>query len=262
MRRLAGVVGAVAFLMVVTAVPVGAGNATGLHWGDGTSDGTQFSPGLTLVDQTDGGVWTGVVATVVGVWDNGSGTADDVLDLSATTDATATTGDLCSTDWDANTETVIPNEIHVCNDNFGNTGWVGLSITWFIVATGEIVVAQTLLNDFFLQDPTSIWDDDDARQLAVCQEIGHGLGVDHQKGRNKQTCMNTFFGVGDPLFAVPNQHDFDQLAKIYSSGDDNGDGNGGPKPCNPNRPNCPNEHRDFGTLSRIIHIIPVPVPGS
>ncbi len=92
------------------------------------------------------------------------------------------------------------------------------------------------------------------------------MGVDHQNGRNKETCMNRFFGVGNPLFAVPNQHDFDQLAKIYSGGDGgDGGGNGGPKPpkpCNPNRPNCPNEHRDFGTLSRVIHIIPVPVPGS
>ena len=50
MRRLAGLVGAVAFLMVLTAVPVGAGNATGLHWGDGTADGTQFDPGLTVSD--------------------------------------------------------------------------------------------------------------------------------------------------------------------------------------------------------------------
>jgi hypothetical protein len=142
-------------------------------------------------------------------------------------------------------------------------GWVGLSITWFIPATGEIIVAQTLLNDSFMQDSgNTTWFDDDARKLAVCQEIGHGLGVDHQNGRNKQTCMNRVFGVGDPDFAVPNQHDFDQLAKIYSGGD-GGDDNGGGGNCPPNSrsPKCQNEHRDFGTLRRVIHIIPVPVPG-
>ena len=204
-----------------------------------------------------------------GVWDDGFDTADDVLKLffATSTSTTGNSGSLCSTDWDANVEidsgVFIPNEIHVCNDFFGvDIGWVGLSITWFIPATGEIIVAQTLLNDDFLQDPgNTTWFNNAARQLVVCQEVGHGLGVDHQNGRNKQTCMNRFFGVGDSAFIDPNQHDFDQLAKIYSGGDDNG-GNGGPKPCNPNRPNCPNEHRDFGTLSRVIHIIPAPVPGS
>ena len=257
--RLLVTLGLTMIMLVVSAVPAGAGNATGLRW---PSD----NPSLTLVNHTTD-FWPGVVATVEGVWDNGSAPADDVLTLSlGNVAAHPTSGDVCSSTW-VPTESDFGPNIHVCNRDYENTGWVGLSITWFLTATGEIVVAQTLLNDFFLQDEDSIWFGDDARQLAVCQEIGHGFGLDHQNGRNKQTCMNRIFGVTDEDFIAPNQHDFDQLAEIYSSGggDGNGDGGGGGGggPCNkPHSPPQCNPHADFGTLTRIVHVIPALAPSS
>ena len=261
--RLLVTLGLTMVMSVVSAVPAGAGNATGLQWGDGS---TPFSPSLTLVDQTSSGVWTGVVETVRVSWDNETG-APDVLTLSRTTSTTTTenSGSLCSTDWNANLENVVADEIHVCNFDFDDTGWVGLSITWSVPSTGQIIVAQTLLNDFFLVDgdPT-VWANANARQHVACQEIGHGFGLDHQRGRFKQTCMNDRFGITSGDFTGPNQHDFDQLEEIYFGGGGGGGGGGGNGNCpaNSKAPHCQPEQRDFGTLIRIVHVIPPLASGS
>lgn len=257
--RLLVTLGLTMMMTVVSAVPAGAGNATGLQWGDGS---TPNHPTLTLVDHSTGVFdWSSVLNDVESDLDDGFGTAMDVLTLSV--GPGSTTGNLCTTNWNANNETVVLNEIHFCNDDYGDTGWVGLSITWFFSATGEIVVAQTLMNDFYLQDTTSIWNSANAKLLVACQEIGHGLGLDHQNGPKKQTCMNRMWGVGQLAFTTPNQHDFDQLETIYNGG--GGDGNGGGGPCNkPNSPapQCQRSSADFGTLTRVVHVIPAVGPSS
>lgn len=130
--------------------PVGAGNDLGFRWGDPAV--TPFHPDLKLVDQSGGAAWSGVVEAAEMAWDGG---LPEVLSLQRTTSTTTThiSGSLCSTAWDPNVEAVsgvlAPNQIHFCNFNFGDTGWAGLAINW-VTADGEIVVAQTLMNDFFL----------------------------------------------------------------------------------------------------------------
>jgi hypothetical protein len=59
------------------------------------------------------------------------------------------------------------------------------------------------------------------KQLVICQEPGHTLGLDHQDenfyNTNLGTCMDyTANPLGPPDNEHPNQHDYDQLAKIYS----------------------------------------------
>ncbi len=109
------------------------------------------------------------------------------------------------------------------------------------------------MNDFYL---TGLDDDDFIfRQLAACQEIGHGFGLDHQNGPKKETCMNARFGRTDPNFTSPNEHDFDQLEKIYLGG------NGGGGPCpNAHAPQC--QVPAPGRFTRVVHIFPAPVPAS
>jgi hypothetical protein len=55
----------------------------------------------------------------------------------------------------------------------------------------------------------------------MCQEIGHTFGLDHQdenfNNGNLGTCMDyTSNPDGPPSNTRPNQHDYDQLASIYS----------------------------------------------
>lgn len=261
--RLLVTLGLTMMMTVASALPAGAGNATGLQWGDGS---TPNHPNLTLVDNTTGGLgWTSVLNDVEQAWDDDYGTAVDVLTLKVGSGG-GTGGDVCSLDWSPNVYAYSANEIHFCNDDYTDTGWVGLAITWYNTATGEIVVAQTLMNDYYVQDTDSIWNSPNAKLLVACQEVGHGFGLDHQNGPNKQSCMNRMWGVGEFAFTTANQHDFDQLATIYDGGSGGGGGGGGGGgPCNkPNSPapQCQRSSTDFGAFTRVVHVIPAAAPSS
>ena len=60
-------------------------------------------------------------------------------------------------------------------------------------------------------------------QHVICQEIGHTFGLDHQStdGSSLNTCMDYYHNMSDMdlLSTHPNQHDYDQLAKIYKHKD-------------------------------------------
>ncbi|MGW8285740.1 MAG: hypothetical protein ACWGPR_08480 [Candidatus Deferrimicrobiaceae bacterium] len=64
----------------------------------------------------------------------------------------------------------------------------------------------------------------------LCQELGHVLGLDHQRGAN-DSCMEDCVGRGGGWFAcmssdagrTPNAHDAEQLRAIYAHEDGHGD---------------------------------------
>ena len=123
----------------------------------------------------------------------------------------------------------------MCNDAYGKIGWLGLARIW-LAPDGHIDAAVALMNDsYMLEDPT--YADPIAQQHVLCQEIGHTFGLDHQGSPKKQSCMNDRWGLWNPDFAGPNQHDYDTLAEIYGSAS-SADGGGGSKPCNPKAPKC------------------------
>jgi hypothetical protein len=104
--------------------------------------------------------------------------------------------------------------VEVCNGTYGNNGWLGLAQIW---ASGKhITQGTTKVNDTYFNTPqynTTAW-----RNLVMCQEVGHTFGLDHQDedfdNRNLGTCMDY---TSDPSTNQhPNQHDYDQLASIYS----------------------------------------------
>lgn len=129
--------------------------------------------------------------------------------------------------------------IHVCNGEYGQNGWLRLARIW-LAGDGHIEAGVALMNDSYLMESGSVYDNSVAWRHVLCQEVGHTFGLAHQKSPKKQSCMNDSWGLTNPDFQSPNAHDYETLNEIYgaASGDD---GNGGnTKPCNPNRPNCPN----------------------
>lgn len=102
---------------------------------------------------------------------------------------------------------------------YGATGWLGLARILDYTPACEILQAESLMNQSYLDGAS--YDETDDRHVA-CQELGHCLGLDHRKGPNNQTCMNDSF-LGFPDF---DQHDADVVNAITG-----GCGGGGGNPC-------------------------------
>ena len=111
--------------------------------------------------------------------------------------------------------------VEVCNADYGGTGWLGVAQIWITI--GSHIAQGTVKNNdyYFNQSPynTPAW-----HQLVMCQEIGHTFGLAHQdenfNNPNLGTCMDyTSDPDGPPSNEHPNQHDIDQLAKIYKHKD-------------------------------------------
>lgn len=133
-----------------------------------------------------------------------------------------------TSDWSQSTVldmTVVPGQakancrptagrVEVCNKAYGNNGWLGIAQIW--VNGLHITQGTTKLNDTYFVSPkynTTAW-----KNLVMCQEVGHTLGLDHQDevfdNPNLGTCMDY---TNDPTTNQhPNAHDYDELASIYS----------------------------------------------
>ena len=113
--------------------------------------------------------------------------------------------------------------VEVCATTYGNNGWLGLAQIW--ISGLHITKGVTKLNDTYFNTTkynTSAW-----RNLVMCQEVGHTLGLDHQdetfSNPNLRTCMD-YTSDPDGTLAnpdqwsneYPNQHDYDQLVTIYT----------------------------------------------
>lgn len=113
--------------------------------------------------------------------------------------------------------------VEVCNYRYGSNGWLGVAQIW--VNGSHIVQGTTKVNDTYFKTAkynTPAW-----RNLVMCQEVGHTFGLDHQdenfNNTNLGTCMDY---TNDPSGLAgtngtlsnqhPNQHDYDQLATIYT----------------------------------------------
>jgi hypothetical protein len=198
-----------------------AGHAWGsYHWERSSN------PVVLDVGDNVSSLWDAHLATAVGDWNT-----SEVLELSvangkAKRRCRATAG-----------------RIEVCNDSYGNNGWLGLAS---ISVSGDHIKAATAkMNDTYFSAPpynTSDW-----RQFVVCQEIGHGFGLGHQDedfdNANLGSCMDYTNDPGANLH--PNGHDYDQLNSIYAQldggsdgGDGGGGGGGGGGACPPRKPGC------------------------
>ncbi len=106
--------------------------------------------------------------------------------------------------------------VEVCSDRYGNTGWLGVAQIW--ISGLHITQGTVKLNDTYFN--TTTYNTSGWRNLVMCQEVGHTLGLDHQDtdfiNTNLGTCMDyTNNPYGPPDNENPNQHDYDELLVIY-----------------------------------------------
>lgn len=102
----------------------------------------------------------------------------------------------------------------VCNAKYGFTGWLGIAQ---IYASGDHITAGIVkMNDTYFSQPTyntAAW-----RQLVMCQEVGHILGLDHQDESMTNTDLGTCMDyTNNPANNQrPNAHDYAMLETIYA----------------------------------------------
>lgn len=166
-----------------------------------------------VIDNTSGGGWSTRVAKAVNDWNESSR-------IEAGVPVPKGTNTNC---------TFILGQIHVCNGDYGSTGWLGIAS--ISINGNEIIAGYTKLNDYYFNQPS--YNTEDWKQLVTCQEIGHDYGLAHQN-ENFMTdattsCMEyTSWPEGN---TTPDQHDYDQLEAMYTVGDGTTGGGGkGGKP--------------------------------
>ena len=187
------IAGALATAMALTAT-VASGNHSwgGYHWARTANPFT-----LKLGDNVSS-AWDGYLATTSSDWS-----------VSSVLDTTIVAGE-------TNPKPCRPTSgrVEVCNASYGGTGWLGQAQIW--VSGGHIVQGTVKVNDTYFNTPTyntPAW-----RNLVMCQEVGHTLGLDHQdtnfSNANLGTCMDY---TNDPSTNQhPNAHDYEELELIYA----------------------------------------------
>jgi len=77
----------------------------------------------------------------------------------------------------------------VCNDNFGDTGWVGINENEVETGSNRIISSLAKMNEYYLRNANFYH-----RQFTMCHEIGHGFGLPHTdenpKNKNLGDCMD------------------------------------------------------------------------
>ena len=196
-RTIKVAVAVIAAVASVTSVssPVGANHSwSNYHWARTTN---QFT--LKLGDNVNA-TWETHLATTAADW-----TTSTVLDTTivagrALKNCKATIG-----------------MVQVCNSAYGNNGWLGvaqISVNGSHITQGTVKVNDTYFDTAKYNTPA--W-----RNLVMCQEVGHTLGLDHQDeiftNPNLNTCMDY---TNDPSTNQhPNTHDYEQLVAIYTHPD-------------------------------------------
>ena len=108
--------------------------------------------------------------------------------------------------------------VEVCSARYGNTGWLGLAQIW--VKGKHITQGIVKNNDYYFGNSSYQYNNTAEMQHVICQEIGHTFGLDHQStdGSSLNTCMDYYHNTSasDTRSTHPNQHDYDELATIYS----------------------------------------------
>jgi len=78
--------------------------------------------------------------------------------------------------------------VNAFNDNYGDTGWVGVAIVELTQSSGDnhIVYGEVHLNDYYPAN-FGIYDNAGVMRKVQCQEVGHIFGLDHIK--KDTSCM-------------------------------------------------------------------------
>lgn len=132
-----------------------------------------------------------------------------------------------STDWSASgvLDTVVASgkakrnckatdgRVEVCSNGYGYNGWLGVAQIW--ISGDHITKGVVKVNDTYFDSPsyTSAW-----RNMVMCQEIGHTLGLGHVDEDFTNTPLGTCmdYSSNPEPNQTPNGHDYEMLASIYA----------------------------------------------
>ncbi len=199
----------IASVAITVSTPAGATHSwNGYHWARAGTLALKVNRQITSV-------WTTSVNTAISDWNGRS-----VLSLAGQNAPAGTSAKRCSP---------ITGQVLVCNDSYGQRGWLGIA-SINIDSSSHITSGTTKLNDSYFS--TATYDKVEWRALVACQEIGHDFGLGHQDevfgNYNLGTCMDYTnapagglvggFNYG-PSNEHPNQHDTDELNIIYGHTD-------------------------------------------
>ncbi len=193
--RLAGALVLVAVLFGFGAVALAMHSWGSYHWASKTTPFTlQLGDNVTTT-------WDSYLSTTATDW-----SISDVLD---TTAVPTKSNRNCL---------AVNGRVEVCNKKYGNNGWLGIAQIW--VSGSHIAQGTVKVNDTYFSTAkynTPAW-----KNLVMCQEVGHTLGLNH----NDEIMTNTSTGTcmdysNDPtLNQHPNAHDYEQLVTIYGQHND------------------------------------------
>ncbi len=182
-------------------------------------------PALTYADHSWGGYhWArtsnpftlGLGDNVSSTWDSYLATTSRDWSVSGVLDTTIVAGGASN----LRKCQLTSGRVEVCATTYGNNGWLGVASIW--ISGLHITQGSVKLNDTYFN--TAKYNTRGWRNLVMCQEVGHTLGLDHQDevfgNTNLGTCMDyTSNPYGPPGNENPNQHDYDQLVAIYTHTD-------------------------------------------
>lgn len=104
--------------------------------------------------------------------------------------------------------------VEVCSERYGRTGWLGIAQIW--ISGSHIMQGIVKVNDTYFN--TTTYNTPAWRNLVMCQEVGHTLGLDHQDedfdNAPLGTCMD--YSSDPEPNQHPNVHDYEQLETIYA----------------------------------------------
>jgi hypothetical protein len=154
---------------------------------------------------------------VSGPWDAMLGKASSDWSTSDVLDTTIVAGSANPRNCRATTGMV-----QVCSASYGNTGWLGVAGIYITGGT-HITKGYVKNNDYYFGSSSYQYNNTAEMQHVICQEIGHTFGLDHQStdGTSLNTCMDYYHNTSarDTQSTSPNQHDYEELAIIYSHHD-------------------------------------------
>mmetsp|Transcript_9694 Transcript_9694/g.12629 ORF Transcript_9694/g.12629 Transcript_9694/m.12629 type:complete len:329 (-) Transcript_9694:149-1135(-) len=153
---------------------------------------------LTLLNALDEN-WQEEYEAAVEDWENGNPDA-----LTLTTERVSVDNDACKKT--KQTEGVMM----VCNENFGDTGWLGINVVLKI--RGFIMSSVAQMNEYYLFNA-----DNYERQYTMCHEIGHGFGLPHtDESFNNIDLGNCMDYTRTPKNNLhPDESNYARLAELY-----------------------------------------------
>ena len=218
-KRFFSLAGLLAFFVISIGTPLNvfAGHSWGGYhwfWDSGKFTGAQLP--LTVNDNTTpSSAWRngGILDDVISIWNQGCPSINPACLPSISTPL------VLGKQYGKNTsnERKCPptlGQIDVCNTTYGRNGWLGIASVW--VSGKHITQGTVKLNDTYFN--TSTYNKPAWRNLVLCQELGHTLGLDHQDtiftNANLNTCMDYTNLPDSNQWA--NYHDFEELKIIYN----------------------------------------------